>query len=73
MARPTSYLWSPHYLLQALRLVAQAGVRDKITDAPAAGHDAAVQMIDTSVRRCTSTERVQRATITEIWAVRAVP
>jgi transposase len=44
----------------------QAGVRDQIMDALAAGHDVAVQMIDTSVV-CTSTEPVSRTTITKIW------
>ena len=49
MARPTRDLWYPHHLLQSLRPV--AGVWDRIMDALAAGHDAAVQMIDTSVVR----------------------
>jgi hypothetical protein len=42
MARPAGDLWSAHHLLQSLRSVA---------DALAAGHNAAVQMIDTSVVR----------------------
>jgi hypothetical protein len=39
-------------------------------DALAAGHDAAVQMIDTSVVRVHSTERVSRTTITKLWVAR---
>jgi hypothetical protein len=38
MARPAGDLWVPYYLLQSLR-------------SPAAGHDAAVQLIDTFVVR----------------------
>ena len=49
----------------------RAGVRDQIMDALAAGHDAAVQMIDTSfVCACTNTEPASRTTITKIWAAR---
>jgi hypothetical protein len=38
----------------------QAGVWDRIMDALAAGHDAVVQMIDTSVVRVYHTEPVSR-------------
>src|ERR1700691_3696227 len=48
----------------------RAGVWDQIMDALAAGHDAAVQMIDTSSCACTSTEPVSRTTITMIWVAR---
>jgi transposase len=51
MARPAGKLWSPHHLLKPVRSWRQAGVWDQIMDALAAGHDAAVQMIDTSVVR----------------------
>ena len=51
MARPTSSLWSSHHLLQSFRRWRRAGVWDQIMDALAAGHDAAVQMIDTSIVR----------------------
>jgi hypothetical protein len=50
MARPAGELRSPHHLLQSLRPVA-AGVWDRIMDALAAGRDATVQMMDTSVVR----------------------
>jgi len=43
----------------------QAGIWDRIMEALAAGHDAAVQMIDTCA--CTSTEPASRTTITKIW------
>jgi hypothetical protein len=39
----------------------------RIMDALAAGQDAAVQMTDTSVCVCTSTEPASRTTITKIW------
>jgi hypothetical protein len=48
MARHARDLWSPHHLLQSLRSVA-AGWR--LGPDLAAGHDTAVQMIDTSVMR----------------------
>jgi hypothetical protein len=51
MARPARDLWSPNDLLQSFVRWRQAGVWDQIMDALAAGHDAAVQMIDTSVVR----------------------
>src|SRR5882672_5179032 len=51
MARPARDLWSPHHLLQSLRSVAAGWRLDQIMDALAAGHDAAVQMIDTSIVR----------------------
>ena len=50
MARPASDLWSPHCYNRFVRW-RRAGVWDQIMDALAAGHDAAVQMIDTSVVR----------------------
>src|SRR3979411_641254 len=46
----------------------QTGVWDHIMDALAAGHDAAVQMIDTSAY--TSTEPASRTTIIKIWLAR---
>ena len=48
----------------------RAGVWDQIMDALAAGHDAAVQMIDTSVVACISMEPVSRTTITKTWVAR---
>ena len=48
----------------------RAGVWDRIMEAMASGHDAAVQMIDTSACACTSTEPASRTTITKIWAAR---
>ena len=48
----------------------RAGVWDQIMDALAAGHDAAVQMIDTSACACISTEPVSRTTITKTWVAR---
>jgi len=51
MARPARDLWSPHHLLQSLRSLAEGCVWDQIMEALAAGHDAAVQMINTSVVR----------------------
>ena len=51
MARPASSLWSPHHLLQSLRSLAASWRLGPDHDALAAGQDAAVQMIDTSVVR----------------------
>jgi transposase len=51
MARSAGDLRSSYHVLQSLRSVAAAGVWDQIMDALAAGHDAAVQMIDTSIVR----------------------
>jgi transposase len=48
----------------------QAGVWDQIMDALAAGHDAAVQMIDTSSSGCIGMEPVSRTTITMTWVAR---
>jgi len=48
----------------------QAGVWDRIMDALAAGHDAAVQMIDTRSSACTSTEPASPTTIIKIWVAR---
>jgi transposase len=46
----------------------RAGIWDQIVDALAAGHDAAVQMIDTSVVRVLQ-EPVSRTTIGRIWTL----
>jgi hypothetical protein len=51
MARPAREVWSPHHLYNRFVRWWRAGVWDQIMDALAAGHDAAVQMIDTSVVR----------------------
>jgi transposase len=45
----------------------QAGIRDQIMKALAAGHDAAVQMIDTSVVRVHQHGPASRTTTTKIW------
>lgn len=50
----------------------RAGVWDQIMDALAAGHDAAVQMIDTSVVRVHSTVPVSRTTISKILVAHEV-
>jgi transposase len=44
-------VWSVHHMLQPLRPWRRAGVWGRIIDALAAAHDAAVQMIDTSIVR----------------------
>ena len=49
----------------------RAGVWDQIMDALAAGHDAAVQMIDTSVVRVTGTAPVLQTTISKTWVAHA--
>ena len=51
MARSARDVRPTHHLLQSLCSMRRAGVWDQIMDALAAGHDAAVQMIDTSVIR----------------------
>jgi transposase len=48
MARSAGLLWPTHHLLQPFRPVAKG---DRIMDSLAAAHDAAVQMIDTSIVR----------------------
>jgi hypothetical protein len=51
VARSARDLWALYDSLQLLRSMGKAGVWDQIMDAQAAMHDAAVQMIDTSVVR----------------------
>jgi transposase len=51
MAPPAGDLRCSHHLLQSLVRWRRTGVWDQIMNALAAGHDAAVQMIDTSVVR----------------------
>jgi transposase len=51
----------------------RAGVWDQIMDALAAGHDAAVQMIDTSVVRVHQHGAVSRTTITKTWVAARRP
>jgi hypothetical protein len=51
VARPTGQLWSVHHLLRSLRSLRRAGVWAKIMSALAGAHDAAAQMIDTSIIR----------------------
>src|SRR5665213_1961949 len=51
MARPARDLWSPHQCYNCFVRWRRAGVCDRIMEALAAGHDAAVRMIDTSVVR----------------------
>ena len=48
----------------------QAGVWDRLMNALAAGHDAAVQMIDTSVVRVHQHGAVSRAMQSNIWGAR---
>ena len=48
----------------------RAGVWDRIMNALASAHDAAVQMIDTSVVRVHSTVHASRTIKNNIWAVR---
>jgi transposase len=48
----------------------QAGVWDQIMEALAAGHDAAVRMIDTSVVRVHQQDPASRTTIIKIWVAR---
>jgi transposase len=50
MARSAGEFWAAHDLLQSLRS-RKAGVWDRIMNALTADHDAAVQMIDTSIAR----------------------
>ena len=51
MARSAGLLWPMHHLLQPFRPVAKGRSVGRIMDALAAAHDAAVQMIDTSIVR----------------------
>ena len=51
VARPAEQLRSVHDLLQSFRSLATRGVWAKIMSALAGAHDAAVQMIDTSIVR----------------------
>jgi transposase len=51
MARSAGLLWPMHHLLQPFVRWRRAGVWGRIMDALAAAHDAAVQMIDTSIVR----------------------
>ena len=51
MARSAGLLRSMHHLLQPFRPVAKGRSVGRIMDALAAAHDAAVQMIDTSIVR----------------------
>jgi transposase len=48
---PARDLWSPYHLLHRFVRWRRAGVWDQIMDALATGHDAAVQMTDTSAVR----------------------
>ena len=49
--RDLQQLWPLHHLLQSLRSLRRAGVWTRIMNALAATHDAAVEMIDTSIIR----------------------
>ena len=51
MARSAGQLRPVHHLVQSLRSLATAGVWAKLMSALVGGHDAAVQMIDTSIVR----------------------
>ena len=51
MARSAGLLWPMHHLLQPFVRWRRAGVWGRIMDALAAAHDAAIQMIDTSIVR----------------------
>ncbi len=51
MARPPECLWPIHDLLQSLRSPAAGWCLGRIMDALAKGHDASMQMIDTSIVR----------------------
>jgi transposase len=51
MARPAAGVRPIHHLLQPLRSLARAGIWAKIMSVLAGAHDAAVQMIDTSIVR----------------------
>src|SRR5580704_18109288 len=51
MARSAGLLWSVHHLLQPFRPMAKSRSMGRIMDSLAAAHDAAVQMIDTSIVR----------------------
>jgi transposase len=51
VAGPAGYFWPVHHLLQPLRSLAAGGVWGKIINALSGAHDAAVQMIDTSIVR----------------------
>jgi hypothetical protein len=51
MARPASGLWSAHHSYNRFVQWREAGVWNQIMDALAAGRNAAVRMIDTSIIR----------------------
>ena len=51
MARSASLLWPTHHLLQPFRPVAKSRSMGRVINSLAGAHDAAVQMIDTSIVR----------------------
>jgi len=65
--------FGPHTLLYRFVRWRRAGVWDQIMDALAAGHDAAVAMIDTSVVRVHQHGACIRTTIIKIWVAREGP
>ena len=54
VARSAGLLWPMHHLLQPFRPVAKGRSVGRIMDALAVAHDAAVQMIDTSIVRASA-------------------
>lgn len=64
-------IWSVYDLLQSLRSLGRAGILDQILNTLTAMHDAAVQMIDTSIVRLHQHGACIPAIVSNTWAARA--